>query len=307
MGATLDRQREIQNEAEKKFESMIPNNWIIRKRNPDIFIDYSIEIGEHGEPTGNIFYVQLKGMSNVKPAHKEIKYQLKSKHLKYFQEKLKAPVFLIILDINKTEGYWVFLQKYINDNFNKGIPNQTKSIRIPVVNILSDNISFHNAIIESQKYMTDLYSSSIIKAYTNIKTSLEKNYPGASMKFLAENNHINISIRNSKIPLKIKIKADKTGLYKKQIEQYQKSGEIFVFNTEDIIIENFDLLNDLIKDANIKKLEINKYPIINSSVSILTRNNNNHVSTILNTINGKTQIGKSIQISAAHFRIPHLL
>src|ERR1035437_10411138 len=110
MGATLDRQREIQNEAEKKFESMIPNNWIIRKRNPDIFIDYSIEIGEHGEPTGNIFYVQLKGIGNLKLTHKEIKYQLKSKHLIYFRDKLRFPVFLIVIDNNKKEGYWIFLQ-----------------------------------------------------------------------------------------------------------------------------------------------------------------------------------------------------
>jgi hypothetical protein len=292
MGSTIGLPFIIQKESENILRSMLPNNWLIREQKPDFYIDYSVEIGEHGEPTGNIFYVQLKGISNLKPTHKEIKYQLKSKHLKYFRDVLRFPVFLIVIDINQKEGYWVFLQKYIIDTFKKGIPNQTKSIRIPVVNILSDNMTFHSAIIESQKYMTDLYSTSIIKAYTNIKSSLEKNYPGASLKFLAEKNHINISIKNSKIPLKIRIKEDKTELYKEQIEQYKKSGEIFVFKTEDIIIENFDLLNDLIKDANINRLEINNYPTINSSVSILTRDNNNHVSTILNTISGKTQIGK---------------
>ena len=311
MSPTIDTARIIQTKSEKIFESMIPHNWIIRKRNPDIFIDYSIEIGEHGEPTGNIFYVQLKGISNLTPTHKEIKYQLKSKHLKYFRDDLKAPAFLIIIDINQKEGYWIFLQKYIIDNFKKGIPNQTKSIRIPVTNILSDNVLFYNAITESQKYITDLHSSSFVNAYKKLNLDFENKYPGASFKMLAEKGHINVSINNKGVPLKIKIKEDKTELYKEQIAQ---SGEILVFETEDIIIEDFDLLNDLIKEANIKKLEVNKYPTINSAVSILTRNSNNQISTILNTISGKTQIGKeyssfsgSLQDSPFNIRMKYKL
>jgi len=121
MGSTIGPPFIIQKESENILRSILPNNWLIREQKPDFYIDYSIEIVENGELTGKICYVQLKGKSNLKISHKEIVYQLSSKHLIYFRDNLQIPVFLIVTDINQNEGYWVFLQKYINDNYYKEI------------------------------------------------------------------------------------------------------------------------------------------------------------------------------------------
>jgi hypothetical protein len=285
MGATLDRQREIQTEAEKIFESQIPNNWIIRKRNPDIFIDYSIEIGENGEPTGNIFYVQLKGISTLNLNYKEVKHQLETKHLKYFRDDLDVPAFLIVIDINRKEGYWIFLQKYIKNNFQKEILQHTKTIRIPILNNLSNIKLFYNSILEAKKYLKALKSTSVFYAVKNIKDK----YPEISLKVETEKNQINLSIKDYKIPFRIKVKNEKIESYKNQIEQFQKTGEYITLNKDDIDIEGSELFKDIITETDVTEIKFKTIDTVKSCVTILTRDNNNQLSTLLSPISGKTQ------------------
>jgi len=301
MSSTIDNNRIIQSKSEKIFKSLIPDSWLIKEQNPDFYIDYSIEIVENGELTGKICYVQLKGKSNLKISHKEIVYQLSSKHLIYFRDNLQIPVFLIVTDINQNEGYWVFLQKYINDNYYKEIPEQTKSIRIPEINALSKNILFSKAIIESQKYMTDLHSSSIVKAYSNLKSNIDRKYPGSSLMFVADNDKINFSINNFKGPLTFTVKNEKKEFYQEIFEQSKKTGKSFTIKTEDIIISGFDFLNDLIKETNITEIVLPTSLAYKSSVTLMTLNNNNQLSTLLNTIHGKTSFIKNNTESVGEF------
>jgi hypothetical protein len=288
MNSTVGPAKIIQNKSEKLFRSMMPDNWIIKEQTPDYFIDYYVEmVNDQGELTGNICYVQLKGKSNIKSHHKEIKYQLSSKHLNYFKNDFKAPVFLIIIDTKINEGYWIFLQKYINDNFKGNIPQITKSIRIPITNNLSNIMDFRNSIIAAQKYMTDLHSSSIINAITNIG----KRYPDISMKFERNKEQTKYSIQANN-PFKIIFKDDKRESYKKMVEMSQLNGEPITLKISDIIIQGFDYINELINESRITTISVD--PLINfkSNVTIFTRDSNNQLSTLLNTINGKTRISK---------------
>ncbi len=56
------RSHQLEDESWKALSSCIPNQWVLRKPQPDYGIDGEVDIfGELGSPTGPLFFVQLKG------------------------------------------------------------------------------------------------------------------------------------------------------------------------------------------------------------------------------------------------------
>ena len=111
----------------------------------------------------------------------------------------------------------------------------------------------------------------------------------------SEKEELKFSFKDYKVSFRIKVKNEKIEFYKKQQEQIQKTGEPLKFNTNDIDIDGFDILKDLITEANVTDIKFETNNTVKSSVTMLTHNNNNHLSTLLSPLIGK------IQFTSEHF------
>jgi hypothetical protein len=78
---SVDRNFEIDQRAIKIFKDWLPDNWLARKQDPDVFVDYEVETVDNGEPTGFQFAAQIKGYEGEKADSKPPSYSFKTKHL----------------------------------------------------------------------------------------------------------------------------------------------------------------------------------------------------------------------------------
>jgi hypothetical protein len=126
--------REIDRMAQNIFNDSFPPDWLIRKQDPDIHVDYFVEIAEKESPSGEIFGVQLKGTSSPRYSKNLIKISVKTKHLSYYLDKVKQPIFLIVVDVKKRQGFWFFVQRWAKEELNdQNWMTQSKiDIKIPL-------------------------------------------------------------------------------------------------------------------------------------------------------------------------------
>ena len=154
---------EIDNKAKKIFESSVSASWILRNMNPDIYIDYEIELRENKKPTGKVFAVQLKGTTIPKYSDLSISFRIEAKYLKYYLYKVTLPVFIVLVDVRDKKGYWIFIQKYLREIIkDKKWENQkTFTFDIPIENDIKNFNHFHEEINSAISYMRDLSATSI--------------------------------------------------------------------------------------------------------------------------------------------------
>ena len=167
--------REIDKKAQDIFNESLPPGWLIRKQDPDIHIDYFVEIAERSKPSGVVFGVQLKGASRPRYSKSHIKVAIKTKHLAYYLDKVKQPIFLITVDTTKRRGLWLFTQKWAkNELKERNWKNQKKiDMKIPLRNSLSDVNLLRAEVISAEAFMRELWPSSIPAAIECAKESLE--------------------------------------------------------------------------------------------------------------------------------------
>lgn len=113
------REHEIRNISENQFEAFINFlKWEVSPPTHDYGLDYWGEVFTEGNPTGDIFRVQLKGTETL------ASYYTKTKHVYSYSipiEKLRqwfgnvVPVYFVLWDIVEQIGYWVHVQTYIQD------------------------------------------------------------------------------------------------------------------------------------------------------------------------------------------------
>ena len=168
--------REIDRMAQNIFNDSLPPSWLSRKQDPDIHIDYFVETAENSKPSGAIFGVQLKGTSSPRYSKSLIKISIKTKHLSYYLDKVRQPLFLIVVDVKMRQGFWVFAQEWAKEELKKRNWREQKKIdiKIPLKNSLSDVQYFHENIARAEIFMRDLWPSSIPAAILHEKESLER-------------------------------------------------------------------------------------------------------------------------------------
>ena len=94
---TIGEGFKTQHEAVDFLKSLLPSEWPWRKEDPDFFVDIHVEVSEQGEPTGFEFRVQVKGTKRGK--NFAFKKQMKCKHLRYYRDDARSPVFIILVDL----------------------------------------------------------------------------------------------------------------------------------------------------------------------------------------------------------------
>jgi hypothetical protein len=88
------RSHQLEDESWKTLCNSIPNQWVLRKPQPDYGIDGEVEIfDKSGSPTGLLFFVQLKG-TDIKDKAKTPSCRIPLKTLRYYKS-LPLPVLLI--------------------------------------------------------------------------------------------------------------------------------------------------------------------------------------------------------------------
>ena len=96
-------------ESKKKFEAVIPSQWVVRELTDDYGIDFEVEVfDEHGNATAEKFYVQLKSTAE-KVSSRYLKETIKISTYNYLK-KQRYPV-LIVKYVKQSDNLyfkWVF-------------------------------------------------------------------------------------------------------------------------------------------------------------------------------------------------------
>lgn len=110
----------LEYESRLALRSFLPPEWIWRDKVPDYGIDAEVEIVENKKVTNKAFWIQLKATS-MKPQG-EISYQMKTKHLKYYEGCI-LPVLIVYWIKPDKKFYYLFAQQYIKETLYDYRPN----------------------------------------------------------------------------------------------------------------------------------------------------------------------------------------
>jgi len=183
MGTRKDRNSEIDEDAVHVVEGILRGeDWNRSKPQPDkVGLDKRVDLLEDRHPQIN-FYLQIKGMGPKTAKGKKqplvshagtLNKKIELEHLDYYM-KLPTPVFLVVVDVVGRVAYHVHVQRYVLEELksddwqdrlrahNEARGRQrskrapTKTIRVPVKNILSDTSTFRDAVRDAKGYMASL-------------------------------------------------------------------------------------------------------------------------------------------------------
>lgn len=176
LSTVMKTTHEIDQEAQLIFRSLLPSSWFFREQRPDWYIDYFVETANSGKPTGLDFAVQLKGSLSLDYSKSHVKHRLETKHLRYYIDNVRRPVFLVVIDINDKTAYWLFTQQHIKEQLeSKNWRSQQKiTLYIPKENQLYSLAEFESEVARAELYMRNLWPSSIDAAISHEKHVLEK-------------------------------------------------------------------------------------------------------------------------------------
>lgn len=285
--------REIDKRAQDTFSIMLPPSWLVRKQDPDIHIDYFVETTHGSDPSGLVFGVQLKGTTRPTLSKNFIKYPLKTKHLKYYLDRVKQPVFLIIIDVNKKGGYWIFIQEWaknqlINESWRK---QKIITVKIPITNSISEHAIFHAHIQEADIYMKELWPSSILSAVEKERNSLEELDPRIKVDISLHNGRPHYSLSaNEKFQFDFQVKNFSEN--KKRFTELINLGKGMSLGMEEIIgISGSPLLENIFKKAQGGKLEIQPGIVVSPNITLTTSDSSQNQHTLFG-ITGKMSGGK---------------
>jgi hypothetical protein len=170
---TVGSRFETEQEAELILRSLLPSRWLWRKQSPDFFVDYDIETIDCGELTGFHFALQIKGTS--KSSSEKVRLRMQRKHLKYYRDKARLPVFIGFVDVVRKQVYWVFAQKYLREQLGRSDVDDQKSLTLKVdtEDSFSDLDRFKDALRKAELYMRELYPGSPKAAVAARKEELQ--------------------------------------------------------------------------------------------------------------------------------------
>lgn len=81
--ASRPKQHQLETKSRWKFESAVPEEWVVRNQDRDYGIDSEVEVFEGGDPTGQVFKVQLKAVASLSGRKPSVKVPLSK--LSYWQ------------------------------------------------------------------------------------------------------------------------------------------------------------------------------------------------------------------------------
>jgi len=280
--------REIDRLAQNVFHDKLPPGWLIRKQDPDIHVDYFVEVVDRSEPSGVIFGVQLKGTGSPRYSKKLIKISIKTKHLTYYLDKVKQPIFLVVVDIKKKQGYWLFLQGWAKEELKtrNWREQETIVIKIPLTNSLSSTNKLLKEITIAEKYMHELWPSSIPVAIRHKKKSLE----GLDHRIQVDISHHRGRTKyhlQAKETFNFEIHFEDSPHIQEKFSDLLDRGKTAIYDTSEIVrVSGSPLLESLFNKAKRGKLVIEPERKVQASLLLSTVDLKEKQKTILYGVDG---------------------
>ncbi len=157
------KSHQIDENGKRLLGEQLPSTWVVNEQFNDYGKDFIVEIADaQGELTGDSFHIQLKSCDSAKliSGGKSTSFPLKSNHARYFAKIKDLPVFLVVMDVSRKVGVYLFLQEWLASN--TGYLNQS-SISVPVLNsnVLEDTNSFSDEIKRAKEWLKARHPASL--------------------------------------------------------------------------------------------------------------------------------------------------
>ncbi|MCH7827254.1 MAG: DUF4365 domain-containing protein [Bacteroidetes bacterium] len=254
----MDRNFEVEQTSINILKTLLPSGWRFREQHPDYNIDYFVEI-----PPGIFFGVQLKGRRKLIQKENHIKIQFSTKQLKYYFDDIKSfPVFIILVDIIKSNVYWLFIQEYLNEKIvNKHWRIQKNvTLTINTKNTIENIEVFKKIIVKANNYMKELWPPSLfasVKKETEYFRSLDPRFKKIS---------ININNNENKYTINYLFHSDESFNLKFKIKKGNKLNELLknttndklILDSQDVDVTGSDLLKEIFKRSDKIEFKLNK-------------------------------------------------
>src|SRR3990172_4949576 len=97
-------------------ERFVDIGWTCYPSDRDLGEDYLLSVYIDGKATGAAFYLQLKSITNSdkRIQNDTLKYDFSTKDLLHWSE-FALPVVLVVWDVSKRMGWWVFVDSAIKN------------------------------------------------------------------------------------------------------------------------------------------------------------------------------------------------
>jgi len=246
--ATVTRSHEIDQQAVKIFLNSLPHGCLARKQDPDYFIDYVVEVVTSGEPTGNQFAAQVKGYEDP-TGKRPLAYSFKTKHLNYYQNDCRYPVFLFLINVTTREVFWVFAQKLLKDGALKRLSASQKTLKInfPREDSLANAAKFKYALIEAERLVRDLHPGMPLAAVQKRKVDLERLDPRCSVQVNVSGGREQIVIRpKESFSFSMKVNSANTEGWKAVVER----GEMIKTTPGEVTFVGMPLFEEAMKQSD---------------------------------------------------------
>ena len=138
-----------QHQVSDRFEEF---GWSAKTLTPDSGEDLLVEVQDNYCATGLHFFVQIKSPATLKSKNGQVVYGIKTKDLKHWNDK-NFPVFLIVWDVQKRQGYWHCVDEILAD-LSKRRPNWAAKTTVEV-HIPQGNLTDNSGLLRLRKRAAD--------------------------------------------------------------------------------------------------------------------------------------------------------
>lgn len=246
---TIGKSFEVDQIAIAKFKSILPPNWLCRKQEPDVFLDFVVETVVEGEPTGVHFGVQVKGRSNLKYTKKGAILQFKTKHLSYYSDKCLYPVFVVLVDVDSKRVFLIFAQKHVKEMLSKFEMTKDKTnLKVSLDKEFLSLDKFNQDLQAAVSYIRDMHPGTIQAALAKKKSTLEAKDPRVKIEIEAACGYekITISPKDPSVNLG-KISFKKNPAIQDALRRMIESGEPVKISSEHVIVSDMPIVEDALK------------------------------------------------------------
>lgn len=140
----------------------MPLEWVVRTQSPDYGIDFQVEIFKGERPTGLLFEVQLKGVSEARLANGVYQVRLSTDHLRHYVQDRVLPVIIVFVEVRSAQVFWISADVAAAQLASSTGFHQKKyvTIKIPASQVLPASIhelsnTIHQALAPARGLLSD--------------------------------------------------------------------------------------------------------------------------------------------------------
>jgi Domain of unknown function (DUF4365) len=242
------KSHQIDELAQRVFRDSLPPTWVVNAQSDDYAKDYLVEIGENnGDLSGSSFFVQLKGQERpeVSADGMQVKFPLETKHTAYYIDKIKdLPVFLVVIDVRRKKGWWLFLQPALEED-QAWRQRDSVTIDLPILNLLTETDALRQAVERAKKWMRLHHPESIHDSVLAHKEEIRRKDPRFDLAVSLVNDQPMFTLLPKEVvPLTFTFVGDRQEMEKKITELVDK-GEMVVFQPGEVTVTGSRLLEQI--------------------------------------------------------------